>query len=216
MPLKPKSYNATRTAENRKAYELHRGSARQRGYTHAWDEYAKAYKLEHPLCVRCKANGKYVPAEVVDHIKPAKRFPELFWEPDNHQSLCAICNAAKGKDDAIISSGVTRFVVCGPPGVGKTTYVDSRREIGDFVWDLDAVTEVVYGEARIRLSKDQLRVLTGMLAKALDILATTTITTWIIICDLNWANEISKKLCARLIVLDGRHAVGGCPQSREG
>ena len=73
-----------------------RGTARQRGYTTQWDKYAKAYLREHPLCVYCKAKGRDVPATCVDHIKPADKFPELFWDESNHAAACTPCNVAKG------------------------------------------------------------------------------------------------------------------------
>jgi len=36
--------------------------------------------------------------------------------------------------------------VCGPPGSGKTTYVATRRKLGDLVWDFDAVMFAVCGD----------------------------------------------------------------------
>ena len=103
MPTRPQPHNyeqrqAIRKA-NSKAYERHRGSARERGYTTAWDKYSKARLAEHPICVMCKAEGRIVEATVTDHIKPARRFPELFWDPTNHQSLCLSHNVSKAAED---------------------------------------------------------------------------------------------------------------------
>ncbi len=100
MPTKPKPHNHRRAEINRQAYEQQRGSARDRGYTTAWDKYSKQRLREHPLCVHCKARGKIIKADVTDHIKPARYFPELFWEPTNHQSLCTQHNVSKAADDA--------------------------------------------------------------------------------------------------------------------
>lgn len=36
-----------------------------------------------------------------------------------------------------------RFVVCGPPDCGKTTWVRSRAEIFDLIWDFDAVANAM-------------------------------------------------------------------------
>ena len=56
-----------------------------------------AFLAEHPLCVNpFKRHRDYVPATVVDHIKPHKGDMELFWDPANHQALCLSCNSAKG------------------------------------------------------------------------------------------------------------------------
>lgn len=43
---------------------------------------------KHPLCVECLKEGKFIPAKVVDHIKPHRGNRELFWDEDNWQSLC--------------------------------------------------------------------------------------------------------------------------------
>jgi dephospho-CoA kinase len=37
-------------------------------------------------------------------------------------------------------------LVCGPPGSGKTTYVNNRRKPGDLVWDLDSIMHAITGE----------------------------------------------------------------------
>lgn len=36
------------------------------------------------------------------------------------------------------------FIVCGPPGSGKTTYVEAHRKPGDFVFDLDRLADVMF------------------------------------------------------------------------
>jgi 5-methylcytosine-specific restriction endonuclease McrA len=36
----------------------------------------------------CEQEGRVGLVAVVDHIKPAKEFPELFWERKNWQGLC--------------------------------------------------------------------------------------------------------------------------------
>ena len=37
------------------------------------------------------------------------------------------------------------YVVTGPPGSGKTTWVRQRAKSGDLVWDVDAVASAVFG-----------------------------------------------------------------------
>ncbi len=74
-----------------------RKTARQRGYSHKWDEYSKWY-LQQPgnhFCRICFAKGKKVLARCVDHIIDATIRPDLFWEPTNHQPLCVACNTEK-------------------------------------------------------------------------------------------------------------------------
>ena len=77
-------------------YDIERGTAAQRGYGSRWNRYTKMYKREHPLCVKCKAEGKLVQADVVDHVEPVTGPDDpLFWEPMNHQSLCHPCHNKK-------------------------------------------------------------------------------------------------------------------------
>lgn len=45
-----------------------------------------------PLCAYCLEIGRITGATVVDHKKPHKGDEELFFDPDNHQSLCKHCH----------------------------------------------------------------------------------------------------------------------------
>lgn len=53
-----------------------------------WRKVRAAHLLDNPLCVMCQQAGRTVPATVVDHIKPHRGDPELFWDLDNLQSIC--------------------------------------------------------------------------------------------------------------------------------
>lgn len=70
-------------------------SASERGYDRQWQKARKSYLTRHPLCVECLKQGKYVMATDVDHIKPHRGDKELFWDPDNLQSLCHSCHSKK-------------------------------------------------------------------------------------------------------------------------
>lgn len=75
-------------------------SASSRGYGRAWKKARKAYLAAHPLCVECQKQGRYVKATDVDHIKPHRGNPILFWVRDNWQSLCHSCHSKKtGRED---------------------------------------------------------------------------------------------------------------------
>ena len=63
-------------------------SAASRGYDARWRRLSKLFLLSHPLCVECQREGRYVKATVVDHIRPHRGDPELFWDPSNWQALC--------------------------------------------------------------------------------------------------------------------------------
>ena len=70
---------------------LHRGerkSASGRGYNSKWQRARKRFLKEHPLCCKCEEEGKYVRATIVDHIKPHRGDPILFWDEENWQPLC--------------------------------------------------------------------------------------------------------------------------------
>ena len=87
MPNRP----PTNAERQRKAMPP-RKSSTQRGYNYRWQQYAKHYLIEHPMC----ACGCGRPAEHVDHIK-AVRGPgdPRFWDPTNHQGLTAECHSRK-------------------------------------------------------------------------------------------------------------------------
>ena len=52
----------------------------------------RKYKLSiNPFCERCEP---LTPATEVHHIKDAKKYPELFYEIDNLESLCKPCHSS--------------------------------------------------------------------------------------------------------------------------
>lgn len=65
-----------------------RGNSRQRGYTVQWEHAARAFKVEHPLCRGCLAVGRYVAAELVDHVVPHRGNQDKFWDRSKWQSSC--------------------------------------------------------------------------------------------------------------------------------
>lgn len=70
-------------------HQQRRGSARQRGYTTAWDAASTAYRASHPLCLGCTAVHRVVACDVVDHTIPHKGDRRLMWDADNWQAACA-------------------------------------------------------------------------------------------------------------------------------
>jgi 5-methylcytosine-specific restriction protein A len=75
--------------------DARRGSARDRGYTGAWERARAAYLRKHPLCKHCGEAGRIEPATVVDHIKPHRGDRALFWDSANWQPLCKPHHDAK-------------------------------------------------------------------------------------------------------------------------
>lgn len=64
-------------------------------YGKKWQKERKNYLWRNPLCVCCCANGKFVQATVVDHIRPHKGDKKLFWDKSNWQALCKSCHDRK-------------------------------------------------------------------------------------------------------------------------
>jgi len=69
-----------------------------------WQHYSQWYLSVHPTCVRC-----HNLATCVDHKVPVTgRDDPGFWEPTNHQALCAGCHSVKTKtEDAGRGRGLT-------------------------------------------------------------------------------------------------------------
>lgn len=58
--------------------------------TERWRRYRLRFLKVNPLCTQCQH-----PADVVDHITPARQRPELFWSASNHQPMCSTCHQRK-------------------------------------------------------------------------------------------------------------------------
>lgn len=78
-----------------KALEGHRGSARERGYTRAWERARASFLAQHPLCAHCQPRP--VGATVLDHIIPHRGNMSTFWTPENWQGLCATHHGQKSR-----------------------------------------------------------------------------------------------------------------------
>lgn len=93
MPQSPGRYNL-KTIGRTTAAE-HRPNSNARGYTRRWGKVRAAWLADHPLCAECERQGRLTPATVVDHIKPHRGDPVLFWDETNYESKCAACHNAK-------------------------------------------------------------------------------------------------------------------------
>lgn len=95
MPTKPPTFRPRgqrdkreRERENDKA----RGSARERGYSAAWDKASKGHLRNHPLCRYCDLKGLLMPADRVDHLYPQRAYPGVFWNKAYWISSCQPCH----------------------------------------------------------------------------------------------------------------------------
>lgn len=69
--------------------------------TYEWRQLRyRALKKYGSRCLCCGRSPKDGATMHVDHIKPRKQFPELAFELDNLQVLCAVCNHGKGNWDS--------------------------------------------------------------------------------------------------------------------
>ncbi len=68
---------------------------------------------EHPLCALCAKLAQVTAATVVDHVVPHRGDVDLFFDPDNLQSLCKRCH--DGAKQQLEKSGTLRG--CGVDGV---------------------------------------------------------------------------------------------------
>jgi 5-methylcytosine-specific restriction protein A len=82
-------------AEVKRALDRKRPSAARRGYGLRWRRARRAFLASHPLCAACQAQGRVVPATVIDHAVPHRGDPKLFWDESNWAALCKRCHDAK-------------------------------------------------------------------------------------------------------------------------
>jgi len=124
-----------------------RGTAAERGYGRAWQRARAEYLKNNPLCVMHLARNEVEAAAVVDHVVPHRGDMVAFWEVANWQALCKRCHDRKTmKYDSNYNpmQERKRIVVCGAPGSGKTTWIESQRRPGDLVYDMDAMAAAMF------------------------------------------------------------------------
>lgn len=68
-----------------------RKSAYERGYDARWRAYRLEFLGRNPFCMM-RGEGCTLVATVVDHIKRHGGDTILFWDKNNHQSLCDHCH----------------------------------------------------------------------------------------------------------------------------
>lgn len=64
-------------------------------FTTRWKRLRAAVLRAEPLCRRCAALGRPVPATDVDHVIRHSGDPRRFWDVGNLQPLCARCHVRK-------------------------------------------------------------------------------------------------------------------------
>lgn len=94
--IQPGSYCEAHT----RSRELGRGrwnfEVRRWYRTARWAALRARVLLEQPFCVSCQAEGRPIADTTdVDHIRPHRGTPALFWDRRNLQGLCHACHSRK-------------------------------------------------------------------------------------------------------------------------
>lgn len=76
----------------RREQDQRRGSARERGYSAAWDKASAGHLRSHPLCRYCELAGEVAAATLTDHLYPHRGDQALFWNRTYWVSCCKPCH----------------------------------------------------------------------------------------------------------------------------
>lgn len=83
-----------------------------------------------------------------DHIVPFENRPGMRLNLGNYATRCNLCHNAKSRREGggfVHTTTNVITLVCGPPGSGKTTYVNEHRAPGDIIWDFDLIMQAITG-----------------------------------------------------------------------
>lgn len=91
MPTLPPPFrrHPVKTKQER---EASRPSARERGYTTAWDRASAGHQRSHPLCQYCELEGLTTATALTDHLYPHKGDQAVFWDRRYWVSSCKPCH----------------------------------------------------------------------------------------------------------------------------
>lgn len=144
-------------------------SRHERGYGYAWEKLRLVImQRDAGLCQVCKAEGRLKPGTIVDHMKPKAEGGSD--DLGNLQVICKPCHmmktageSARGGERVMFepewlpSSLVPVAVVCGPPGSGKSTYVQQHASPGDLVLDADVIAAEMFRLPLYHASFEQIK-----------------------------------------------------------
>lgn len=97
---------------------------------------------------RCQIQGRNCKgnATQVDHIIPVPEAPHRRLDPTNLRASCSACNQDRThatKAEGWRRSATRITLVHGPPGAGKTTYVEQNAQPNDLIVDFDLLAEAM-------------------------------------------------------------------------
>lgn len=89
-------------------------------------------------------------ANVVDHIIPVLK-GGAWYDPANLRAACAKCNnqrVDRQQDTRWQTTPTHITLIVGPPGAGKTTYVNTHAKPGDLIVDYDQIADALGGSIK--------------------------------------------------------------------
>lgn len=102
-PKKPCSYNGCPNLTDDRYCEMHRKDRQikyskyfripehNKLYDYKWRKIRERYIAEHPICDKCRMDGRIIPATDIHHIKPLREGGTH--EDSNLQALCHACHS---------------------------------------------------------------------------------------------------------------------------
>jgi 5-methylcytosine-specific restriction endonuclease McrA len=213
MPSRPKTHEQRLREQRKTAYSPqylpehdHRQNASARGYGWQWQKFRKWYAALHPaICVACGASLESARMHL-DHIIPMSQGGQQFDE-SNLQWLCDRCHRIKSNREDRRGVGappaMRRFVIAGPPGSGKSTYVSNQRQPGDVLWCYDTIMQAMTGLSRHDRPEELVGMMQAMRGGLVDWWARQPIDRglWIIVTDVEPGTQIASSIGGRLIVM---------------
>lgn len=157
----------------------------QRGYGAAWRAIRLSIIARDKQCVNCRDNGFISPIHCIDHVIPkwlgGTDSPDNLQglcKPCHDEKTMQESKSSRddciGNDGRPVRHGLSRkvynlvfpiglkpskpnlFIVCGPPGSGKTTWVNSRILPGDELICLDTIMSQIQGTAPHRFDRSRI------------------------------------------------------------
>lgn len=118
----------------------------------------EAATLDVSLCEHCEMEGKQYTLLAVDchHRIPRSERPDLTYVLSNLQFLCKGHHSLRTKLEQV-DRHPNRYVVTGPPGVGKTTYVKTHCAARSLIWDADVEADRLGMGAYPRSESDEIK-----------------------------------------------------------
>ncbi len=137
MPNMPQSHSEQVRSRGRKRVEENRPSASKRGYGRTWQKFRLLILHRDPICKICGEK----PSTDVDHIVPKAQGGKDTEE--NCQGACHECHSEKTTKES--KPSILTTIIAGPPGAGKTTYVQRHMKHGDLLVDFDMIYRAISG-----------------------------------------------------------------------